>query len=1245
MPATFPPAQIAHFCIEEEIGQGAMGRVFLARDTRLGRRVALKFLLQDDAASRERFAREARAVARLQHQNIVAIHDVAEHDGWPYLVEEYVGGTSLAACSGPMPWRDVLKLSVALADGLAAAHASGVIHRDIKPANIMIAGSGTPKLVDFGLARLVEDIESTANQVPSHAPEGRDLTGQGAILGTPYYMAPDLWRGESATPASDVYSLGVVLYELCTGRVPHHDVPTDKLHRVVNERDAPTLARAVPGIDMRFAGAIDRCLARMLDARFASGKELHEALAEIAGSMSHAPERLSGAVNPYPGLRAFEREQRAYFFGRDDNIRELVGRLEREHVLLIAGESGLGKSSLVRAGVLPWIVEHGLAGISAWWTCTLLPDQHALAALGTALSPRLGMDANALCTSLAHDLAAVGHRLQRVHGDDAGTVIFVDQLEQLVTLCAHDDAAAMAAALVHLAVHVPRVRVLTTVRGDKVTHLASLPGLGPRVERALYILRPFKPVQVREAVVRPAMSCGVEFASAAMVDTLVDAALGATGGLPLLQFALAKLWERRDREHRIIPETALADIGGVAGALSRHADHVVDGLRSDRGAREVLLRLVLLHDACARHTEEELVGGDPERRKALEALVNGRLVVASESDGAPVYEVAHESLLTAWPRLRAWLDKESGLQAVQRRLASAAAEWQRLGRAPEALWKARQLREAEGIRPDMLGALESAFLQESRRRTRRVRIVRWLGALSLIALLAGSYIWMRYAQEQRRRTEVDSLLSQAAPLLEEARAKSEAYRRARNDADALFRKGARAPGEAAWQRALILAPEVEEVLARALQALELAFQRDAVRTDVREQLTAALHEQALLAEAMGQEATLARLIERIGIHATGELAGRWTTSMPVELTTSPPSLSATLYKYERADDGTLAPVLAQPARQTPQAWQLRPGSYLLTLESNGRTVEIRAPFRVAPGHPEITALSLHIDVPGREQVPGGFVYVPPGSFLFGFGGDESLEPVRAWYKTIPPHQRDTGAFLIARRETTYEDWLAFLRSLPASERAVRTPRGTFDTTHVALSEADGVATLELRAVVRTYRAAAGQPIVYESRDQRASQDWLRFPVTGISGEDVDAYLNWLDRTGRVPRARLCREDEWERAARGADGRQYPHGDRLAPNDANFDATYGKQDDAYGFDEVGSHPTSRSPFGVDDMVGNARELTISVLEDTKLVVRGGDFFRSLSTNAVVNREYVTAAQRAPHVGLRVCADPPVPNNAP
>jgi formylglycine-generating enzyme required for sulfatase activity len=265
--------------------------------------------------------------------------------------------------------------------------------------------------------------------------------------------------------------------------------------------------------------------------------------------------------------------------------------------------------------------------------------------------------------------------------------------------------------------------------------------------------------------------------------------------------------------------------------------------------------------------------------------------------------------------------------------------------------------------------------------------------------------------------------------------------------------------------------------------------------------------------------------------------------------------------------------------------------------------------------------------------------------LFGFDvGDGSLEPLRAWYKAAPLHQRDTGAFLIAQYETTYADWLAFLRSLPAPERAAHVPGVEFDITiELLMMDDGGEAMLNFYAFGEGQLVAAGLPIIYESRDRRVSQDWLRFPVTGISGEDVRAYLNWLDRTGRVPKARLCREDEWERAARGADGRQYPHGYRLAPDDANFDATYGNKA-AYGFDEVGSHPASRSPFGVDDMVGNARELTMSVLGDTKLVVRSGGFLDSSSTNAVVNREYITADYVSPHVGLRVCADPPVPDGA-
>lgn len=148
-------------------------------------------------------------------------------------------------------------------------------------------------------------------------------------------------------------------------------------------------------------------------------------------------------------------------------------------------------------------------------------------------------------------------------------------------------------------------------------------------------------------------------------------------------------------------------------------------------------------------------------------------------------------------------------------------------------------------------------------------------------------------------------------------------------------------------------------------------------------------------------------------------------------------------------------------------------------------------------------------------------------------------------------------------------------------------------------------------------------------------------MTGISAEDARAYAAWLDRTGKVPGARLCREDEWERAARGADDRLFPHGHRLRPEDANFDKSYGQAPLAFGFDEVVSHARSQSPFGLYDMVGNARELAVSILDEGTLVSRSGAYFYSERTNAIVNRELILAKQRLPYLGFRLCADWPRP----
>jgi formylglycine-generating enzyme required for sulfatase activity len=164
----------------------------------------------------------------------------------------------------------------------------------------------------------------------------------------------------------------------------------------------------------------------------------------------------------------------------------------------------------------------------------------------------------------------------------------------------------------------------------------------------------------------------------------------------------------------------------------------------------------------------------------------------------------------------------------------------------------------------------------------------------------------------------------------------------------------------------------------------------------------------------------------------------------------------------------------------------------------------------------------------------------------------------------------------------------------------------------------------------------GEPLRYEQRTEGAAQDWLKLPVSGISWDDARAYTRWLATTGRVRGARLCSEIEWERAARGADDREFPHGDVLQPSDANFEETYGRKYAASGPDAVGSHPASTSPFGVEDLSGNVWEWTSSVEAGHPIVRGGGANFNDLSCRAV-NRELVEPEFRGAILGLRVCAD--------
>ena len=182
--------------------------------------------------------------------------------------------------------------------------------------------------------------------------------------------------------------------------------------------------------------------------------------------------------------------------------------------------------------------------------------------------------------------------------------------------------------------------------------------------------------------------------------------------------------------------------------------------------------------------------------------------------------------------------------------------------------------------------------------------------------------------------------------------------------------------------------------------------------------------------------------------------------------------------------------------------------------------------------------------------------------------------------------------------------------------------------------------LSIQPAGELYTAESGELITYRSRDRRKTQDWRLFPISGISIADVEAYAAWLRASGHVPGARLCSEQEWERAARGADSREFPHGSRLEPDDANFDLTYDRQPGGFGPDEVGSHPPTRSPFELDDMAGNVWEWTRSTLSPNSYVMRGGSFYQYNTINRSTNREGSEPTLRSLTLGVRICATYPL-----
>jgi hypothetical protein len=713
------------------LGAGGMGEVYRARDPRLGREVAVKVLPSEVATDPARlalFEREARAVAALNHPNILTVHDVGTHEGTPYVVTELLEGETLRELvSRRSPTaQQILGYALQAARGLEAAHAKGIVHRDLKPENLFLTTDGRVKVLDFGLAKLVR----TEAEITSEVSTAARSTPPGQVAGTVLYMSPEQARALPIDARSDVFSFGVVLYELLAGKHPFRkDTMAGTLTAIVEETPPvlESLTRAVPP---SVGGIVRRCLEKAKEDRYASGHDVAMVLeAVLAAPSAAAALREVEERSPYPGLSSFTEKDASVFFGREREVGELWGRIPHRRLLAVIGPSGAGKTSFVRAGVLASRPE-------GWAALVCTPGAHPLRGLGQALGPELAGDPEALAMLAGFEepdtAVALLRRWRGRHGE---ALLVVDQLEELFTLNPPEVQERFAALLGRLAAEAD-VHVLLSLRDDFLIRCCEQEPLAP-VLRELTALLALKREDLRRAIQEPAKRRGYRFEDAALIDDMVESVEGARAALPLLAFAVSRLWEKRDREAKVLTRTAYEEIGGVAGALAQHAEQTMDRIGTERQGvvREIFRNLVTSQGTRAVAEREELLSVFPERGVAetvLAQLVDARLLTSYEvedparrpergsadgrtkeptsagPDGVVTthrVEIAHESLIKAWPRLVRWQAQEEEGAVLRDQLKQAAHLWEEKGRSPDVLWIGTALREYELWRERYAGKL------------------------------------------------------------------------------------------------------------------------------------------------------------------------------------------------------------------------------------------------------------------------------------------------------------------------------------------------------------------------------------------------------------------------------------------------------------------------------------------------------------------------------------------------------------
>ena len=822
-----PGLRIEQYELIRELGRGGMGQVFLARDTKLGRRVAIKFLAAKSKRFTERFLVEAKVTARVSHENIVAIYAVDEMFGLPYMVLEYVEGTTIGELieNKRMPLARTVELIVPVVRALVHAHASNIIHRDLKPANVIVTGAGTVKVLDFGVAKLFTSGTETppggVRQRPPTPNAVGDLnnTRAGAMVGTLPYMSPEQLGTDEVDHRSDLWAVGIILYEMLAGKHPLEPVTQGRLFGAAAALDQPmpSLGSDVPGLPDRMVQIVSRCLAKRKADRYATAAQLLADLEPLLPARSGRS--LAGDESPYPGLTAFQESDANRFFGRKPDIAATVAKLRDTPLVGVVGPSGVGKSSFVRAGVVPALKSSG----EPWEVLIVRPGRYPLSALASTLEqlrdsrdsdPTLGDDVTFL---LRNEPGTFGARLRsRARKKRTQILVFVDQHEELYTLVSDAKERLAFTACLASASDDPSgpVRVVVAIRSDFLDRAAEDRRFVEELARGLVFLQPPSRAGLEQALTQPLEMVGYSFETG-VAHSMLDTLEATQGSLPLLQFTAAKLWDARDKQRRVLTRDTYLGMGGVAGALATHANEVLAAFAQpdQLTVRAIFQRLVTPERTRAIVDISELREISPDVDRLVAHLVSARLlVVQSRGEGASAVELVHESLIKSWPTLQRWLDENHEDAAYLAQIRAAAKQWDTKGRPEGLLWRAEAMQEARLWRSRYQGELpprESAFLDavielgtRASRRRRRAVVAAFIFLGVLITAAGAALIVIRENAAAARRAEAEAIEKQS--LATKARNEAETAKSAlQSKVDELEReKKAREAADAATLDAL-----------------------------------------------------------------------------------------------------------------------------------------------------------------------------------------------------------------------------------------------------------------------------------------------------------------------------------------------------------------------------------------------------------------------------------------------------------